>query len=539
MIRLRNAEVGAICRRDILRSIGVGSSLVAGKRAEGSEIHAESAAVETQSGRVRGFSDRGIDTYLGIPYGASTAGAARFQRAQAPKPWTQTRLALQYGPSCPQMESRWHDLTAYFYDYNVARMDEDCLRLNVWTPGSKPTGKRPVMLWLHERGFYGGFGHELKAIHGRNLAERGDVVVVSINHRVNIFGFFNLSNYGAQYADSTNVGLLDCVLALEWVKQNIANFGGDPSNVTIFGQSGGGAKVNHLMAMPSAKGLFHKAIAQSPVPLITQVRSLEETATYANEVVGRLGLNKFNIAKIHELPHQAIQGAYLETLRAKSNGWNGPAADGGALPESPFARTAPELSAEIPLMVGTTIRESGPILDPAVGVMSEDELGRRVRNKFGERRDEVLRAMRKAYPTMKAFDLWHQIDKPEFREAAVLQAARKWEQQGAPVYLYQFAWESRVLDGAPRAFHGSEVAFVFHNTDLCERMTGGTLEARELAGKVCDAWVAFARTGNPNHKILPHWPAFAPIRESTMIFDNVCEVKNAYDREAREALRPR
>lgn len=500
------------------------------------------AEVKTTSGLVQGFSEQGVFTYLGIPYGAPTGGLARFQPPAKPEPRVSPGgnvwLALQYGPICPQAESRWHPLSGFFYDYGYWRMDEDCLYLNVWTPGINDRGKRPVMVWLHEKGFFGGSGHELKAIHGRNLAERGDVVVITFNHRLNAFGFLNLAKYGEKYASSMNVGMLDIVAALEWVRDNVANFGGDPGNVTIFGQSGGGAKVNHLMAMPSAKGLFHRAIVQSSIPLISHEYTMEQAARFADGVVGKLGLSRANFGRIHDVPHQDIFRANIAVLEEDRNAGIGPAVDGRILPESPFRSAAPAISAEVPLMVGTTFRESGPILGRSGESMTESELLDNVRQRHGDRSMEILEVFRRTFPRQKPVDLWHLIDRLEgSRETAILQADRKAAQKAAPAYLYQFAWNTTMLDGFPRAFHGSEVAFVFYNTDRCARMTGDTAEARMVAANVSDAWIHFARTGNPNHSGIPEWPAFTPDREPTMIFDTRCEVKYNYDREARELLK--
>ena len=550
----RPSSEPGVKRRDLL---GAGASLAAavvagescskpaerGRVGPAQTVSPGYAEAETASGRVRGFSDRGVFTYLGLPYGADTSGENRFQPPKKPTAWSGVRDSMQFGPVCPQTmhgwRNYWPDVNAFFYDLNSGRMDEDCLRLNVWTPAINDSSRRPVLLWLHESGFFGGSGHELKGIHGRNLSERGDVVVITINHRLNAFGFLNLAAYGEQYATSVNSGMLDVVAALEWVRDNISNFGGDPSNVTVFGQSGGGAKVNHLMAMPSAKGLFHKAVAQSPIPLITFKYSIEEAAAFAEAVVRRLGLTRSNIGRIHELSDQEILSAFGSALEGDRNAHIGPAVDGTVVAESPFYSAAPALSAGIPLMVGTTVFDRVPILDPAGEGLTEAELVELVKEMHGERADRILQVVRATFPKGKPVDLWQQIRLilPRSRDAAISQAALKTEQNAGAAYLYQFAWETPVFDRMPRAFHGSEVAFVFDNTDRCERMTGGVPEAQELAARVSDAWIQFARTGNPNHPGLPEWPAFTADLEPTMVFDSHCEVRFAYDRDARNALK--
>lgn len=541
-----------LLRRDLLKGVasattvgGAASPLVQAAQAERNGLpfivspgHAE---VETTTGKVRGFTELGIFTYLGIPYGAPTGGAARFQPPRKPEAWTSIRDSLQYGPVCPQQDAfqSRSDINAFFHEREFGRMSEDCLRLNVWTPGINDNGKRPVLLWLHERGFFAGSGHEHKSLHGRNLAERGDVVVVTINHRLNAFGFLNLADYGEKYESSVNVGMLDIVAALEWVRDNVGAFGGEPGNVTIFGQSGGGAKVNHLLAMPSAKGLFHRAVAQSPISLITHRYTRDQAAKFADAVVRKLGLDRSTIERIHKVSQQQIVDAYDAAMGEDPDAWIGPAVDGKILPEAPFYAAAPAISAEIPLMVGTPMFDRVPLLTPEADSMTEAELVKNVTERFGARAERVLDVVGRTFPGEKPIFLWHQIRLIllRARDIAILQAARKAEQNAAPAYLYQFAWKTPVLDGRPQAFHGSEVAFVFCNTDRCARMTGGTAEARAVAANVSDAWIHFARTGNPNHPGIAEWPAFTPELEPTMIFDTECEVRNNYDREAREVLR--
>ena len=542
---------GSPRRRDLLRAAGAAiatTHLAGSSRAAVPTrptpalpfvIHESENIVETRTGKVRGFAERGIQTFLGIPYGAPTGGSARFQPPIPPKPWAGVRDSLQYGPVCPQWVRGYVDIGAYFWEFDFGRMDEDCLRLNVWTPGANDRRKRPVMLWLHEGGFYRGSAHELKSIHGRNLAHRGDVVVVSINHRLNGLGVLSLTEYGERYASSANISMLDIVLALEWVRDNIAQFGGDAGNVTVFGQSGGGSKVNHLMTMPAAKGLFHKAVAQSPMPLITANYTAERASEFAAAVLAEHGLSRSNIEQIHSVPVDKLMESTRTVMMRddKERRFDmRPVVDDRTLTQLPFHVAAPAISAHIPLLVGTTMRESGPILGAVGEAMTEAEMRRRVEQKHGGRAATIIDVFRSAYPGGKPVDLWDAINNFENRRAVILQAARKTAQGAAPAYLYRFAWKTPVLGGLPRAFHGSEVAFVFNNTDRCARMTGATAEARTLAAQVSDSWIAFARTGNPNHRKLPHWPAFSADQESTMTFDTECHLRRNQDRDTRRTM---
>lgn len=506
------------------------------------------AVVETTAGKVSGYVRNGIFTYKGIPYAAPVGGAARFMPPQKPQPWAGLRSSMQYGQVSPQVaRTGWaNDEEAWLFSWDDGIPGEDCLRVNVWTPGGVNNGdnkKRPVMVWLHGGGFQAGAGQELASYDGESLARRGDVVVVSLNHRLAVLGYLNLAEIGgAKYASAANVGNLDLVAALEWVRDNIANFGGDPGNVMIFGQSGGGGKVSSLLAMPSAKGLFHKAAVQSGSGL-RMVRP-ETSAKVAAAVLAELGLSASQLDQLHTLPVQRIIDAGAAALRkvggaggparvynrrADRAGW-GPTVDGQILPQHPFDPAAPALSAHIPMLIGTALNEfTNGIGNPNVDAMTEAELTERVKTMYSDRSASIIAAYRKANPKAKPFDLFSFISTVSTRQNAVVQAELKSAQNAAPAYLYLFAWQTPVLDGRPKAFHCSELAFVFDNIDRCVNMTGGGAEARTLAAKVSDAWIAFARKGDPNHAGLPKWPTFTADKGATMVFDNKCEVKNNPD----------
>jgi para-nitrobenzyl esterase len=503
------------------------------------------AVAATRSGRVAGYIRRGIFTFKGIPYADNSAGPNRFMPPVKQKSWEGVRSSRQYGYVAPQgPRAGWaNDEEAFMFAWDDGVQSEDCLRVNVWTPAIADRKKRPVMVWLHGGGYTAGSGQELRSYDGENLARRGEVVVVSLNHRLNVFGYLDLSKFGDQYAASGNVGMLDIVAALEWVRDNIENFGGNPQLVTIFGQSGGGGKVSTLMAMPAARGLFHRAIVESGSLL--QGIPQENAQKAADAIISELGLTAATIGQIQTLPCQQILTAADKVLRERrpkvaggipnfrrisaSLGF-GPVVDGSILPGHPFDPGAPAISADIPMIIGTTLNEFVTAINhPEFEAMSEADLQKHVSEIHGEKAASVIGAFRQRTPRAKPFDIWSRIAASGVRGSAIEQAKLKAAQGRAPAYLYWFTWQTPILSGRPRAFHCAEIAFVFDNTDRCETMTGGGAEARTLAGKMCDAWIQFARTGNPNHAQLPNWPAFSAETIATMMFDNPLRVETNPD----------
>jgi para-nitrobenzyl esterase len=511
------------------------------------------AVVATEYGSVAGYVHNGMFTFKGIPYADTTEGAHRFMPPVKPKPWTGVRSSRQFGNVCPQgARTGWaNDEEAFMFSWDDGVASEDCLRLNIWSPAINDGGKRPVMVWLHGGGYSAGSGQELLSYDGENLSRRGDVVVVSLNHRLNALGYLNLSHYGDKYASSANAGMLDIVAALEWVRDNIAAFGGDPRTVTIFGQSGGGGKVGALMAMPSAKGLFHRAIVESGSML--RAGSQEKSQALADLIVAELGLNKASIDEIHTLPYQRIVLAGQKVVRANAPKPAGgipnfrrmadllgfaPVVDGSILPAHPFDPQAPAVSANVPMIIGTTLNEFVTAINhPEYEDMTPADVEKRVALLFGEQAPQVLAAFRRRTPTASPFDLWSHIGASSVREAAIAQATAKAALGAAPAYLYWFTWQTPVLNGRPRAFHCSEIAFAFNNTDRCETMTGGGADARALAQIVSDAWIHFARSGNPNHPQMPHWTAFSAEQVPTMIFDNHTQLINNPDGGEQRSIR--
>jgi len=569
MLRVEQPTTKSVTRRTVLRGAAVllGSSTASSlqtrvlptTREHGTAGHPEQAAqpvviasdkvavVETEAGKVRGYVREGIFTYKGIPYG-EVAAHGRFQPARKPEPWTRVRSSMQYGRVCPRgPRGTWdEDEESWLFCYDDGVQGEDCLRLNIWTPGINDDRKRPVMVWLHGGGFVSGSSQELGAYDGERLSRRGDVVIVSLNHRLGPLGFLDLSPYGERYESSAHVGMLDIILALKWVRDNIHNFGGNPANVTIFGQSGGGGKVGALMAMPAAEGLFHRAIVQSGSFLRAVMP--DRAAVLTKALLDELNLNPSQVDQLQNLPVQKLiaagDSALLKTHPhaplvwsrvADMLGW-GPVMDGKILPQHPFDAAAPDLSSKVPMLLGTTLNEFTTSLNhPEREEMSETEIKTSLGDMYRINPESIVEAFRSSHPRAKPFDIFSLAMTAQVRQGAVVQAERK-TAQGTPAYLYWFTWKTPALDGRPRSIHACDLPFCFDNTDRHENLTGGGPEPRELAAIVSDAWIHFARFGNPTHAGLPDWPAFSKESCPTMIFDTQCQLRNNPDKEERQVL---
>lgn len=505
------------------------------------------AVTNTDAGKVRGYIHNGIFTYKGIPY----AEAKRFEAPQKPKPWNNVRSSMTYGPVAPLIDPTTSvtDEPEFVFNHSWGYTSEDCMRINVWSPGINDGKKRPVLFWIHGGGFTAGSSQELPSYDGENLAKKGDVVVVSINHRLNILGYLDLSAYGDKYKQSANLSVLDMKVALEWVKTNIANFGGDPSNVTIFGQSGGGAKVNTLMAMPSAKGLFHKAINQSGA---FRAAMLDKKTTQAigAEVLKELNISADKVDDVQKVPFQTLSDAGKRALKTiadkmKAEGkpvigfglsW-GPSVDGDVLPYQLFSNEAFELSKNIPLLIGTTKNEFAAFRAAPANNTPEQVL-ELVKKSYGDKADAYIAAAKKAFPEDTKPSAVLDID-VTFRPGAVSQAKQKSSLAGgAPVYMFMFTWQSPVMDGKYKAVHCMEIPFVFNNIARCEEMTGGFKDAYVLADKMSQSWINFAKTGNPNHAGLPKWDAYTAEKGTTMFFDNKCSIRYHHDEELLKVVAP-
>lgn len=451
------------------------------------ETSAKLSTVQTVSGPVAGYIDDGVYIYKGIPYGK----AERFMPPTDPEPWKEVRSSRSYGPVSPHPERRgWaDDNQAFTMHWDDGYASEDCLRVNVWTSAIKADAKMPVMVWLHGGGFSEGSSQEQIGYDGTSLARDHGVVVVSLNHRLNVLGFLDLSAYGAKYAYSGNVGMLDIVKALEWVKANISAFGGDPANVTIFGQSGGGGKVSTLMAMPSAKGLFHKAIVQSGS--ITQLMQPKYSRRIGAATVAALGISPSKVDELAHVPYEKLLSAYTGAMRqvteeARQDGalpanfldmilfGRTPVVDGEVIPAQPSSVEALALSRDIPTMIGTVYHE-----------FTRDQ------------------------------------EDPIFKPLAIGQAQDRTAAGCAPVYFYQFTWETPVLDGALGCPHCIDIPFVFDNVTLHRTFTGGGEDAVELGHRISRLWTSFARDGKPEAEGIPAWKPWP----ATMVLDLESELR--------------
>jgi para-nitrobenzyl esterase len=496
----------------------------------------DSVIAETSAGKVRGTLAGDIRTFKGIPYGGNTGGQNRFMPPTKPVAWTGVRDALAYGPSAPQVSASGNPPAG------STEESEDCLVLNVFTPSLTGGSKRPVMVWLHGGGFSSGSGSG-PILDGTSLAHTSDVVVVTINHRLNVFGSTYLGELaGSDFALSGGVGMLDIVAALTWVRDNIGRFGGDPSLVTIFGQSGGGRKVATLMSMPGAKGLFHRAIIESGAVL--RLTTPEDSIRATELLLSELGLKPAQARDLQKVPVAKLLAAndvVVKKMGMAEPGMtpNSPMIDGKALPKHPWDPAAPDLSANIPLLMGWARTEETLYDRPTPEKMAMDEAGlkERTAKRLGVDPEPVIAAFRKSHPEASPWDLYILIatDHPRGAYSREL-ARRKAAQGGAPVYLYRFDWETPEGGGHMRSPHTIEIPFVFNNIKIAGPLISKMPEAQALAEKVSAAWVAFARTGDPNISKLPKWPMYSAAQRDTMLFNNQIRVEKDPARDARLAM---
>jgi para-nitrobenzyl esterase len=510
-------------RRDFINTTALaGAGLLVDTPFALAQARTPGATVETSAGKVRGYVENTVQAFKGVPYGASTAGAQRFMPPQKPTPWTGVKDAFELGPRT--IAPVGGEPAEMLPVDPREKQGEDCLVLNLWTPAT--TGRRPVMVWFHGGGYSSGSA-SYTIYDGRELARKHDVVAIGVNHRLNVFGYLYLAEFNGKWANASNAGMLDGVRALEWIKENIARFGGDPGNVTIFGQSGGAGKVSTLMAMPAAKGLFHRAIAESGAALtgIPKAQAIQTTES----LLQRLNISKDQLDRLQTLPTDEL----LTAIAARGGREAGPAGaalnfgpvvDGTTLLHDPFTPGAPSESASVPFLTGTTATEV-TFFTPAsqLGPIDDATLKTRVKGLLSlddARADELIGLYKRNQPGRDNIDIFLRMstDNSFFRNGVEQQAERKAAQGTAPVYVYRFEYYSPVSEGRLKAMHCMEIPFVFDYLEAGKPYTGISPAAQKVADEMSAAWVAFAKSGNPSHSGIPNWKPWDGNQRATMVF---------------------
>jgi para-nitrobenzyl esterase len=474
---------------------------------------------DTAYGKVQGVQSAGVKEFKGIPYGASTAGRNRFMPPKKPAGWKGVRECLAHGRISPQAPADLRSDYAMMihWDYHPGGMGEDCLSLNIWTPGLKDGAKRPVLVSFHGGGFTTGSGNAI-GYDGAQLARFGDVVVVTVNHRLATFGYTHLADLGAppEFAYAGVTGIMDLVASLEWVRDNIENFGGNPHNVMIFGQSGGGAKTSTMLATPAAKGLFHRAAVQSGSLL--KFMPKDRATQNAEALLKQLGIPKSRIADLQKVSWQQLLEAQVAAGAGAPGLGNGPVPDGKYLTHDPFDPSAPGESAEIPLIVSTTLEDAA--LSLTNFNLSEADLKTLIDKRYKDRGSEILALYRKYYPEKSPYLIQAMmLTDAGFRRSAIKQAELKAAQGKGAIYMYQWEWPTPAFGGRYGAIHGLDVSGSFR-----EARDGN--DAARVADQLSSSWVAFARTGNPNNSRIPPWPTFDATTRATMIFGSPTQLEN-------------
>jgi para-nitrobenzyl esterase len=532
-------------RRMMLKGISASAAVAT---AASAAQPAAGPVVETAAGRVRGYVDRGVSVFKGVPYGAPPVGPLRFMPPRKPAAWKGVREALtpglramQSNPSPPPPRPGAPSVSVP----DTSPEGEDCLVLNVWTPGVNDGRRRPVMFWCHGGGFVSGSGSGPME-DGTELARRGDVVVVAPNHRLNVFGYADLGCFGdRRFAHAGNIGMLDLVEALKWVRENIADFGGDPGKVMIFGESGGGQKVCALLAMPAAKGLFHRACMESGPAVYMTERSYSTKVTEL--LLAEFGLKPAQVGELQAKSAGELLAAYFAVGRKLPPATPGlvygfsPVVDGRVLPRHPFAPDAPAISADVPVLLGHNRTEMTFFLmnDETLFQLDEAGLRQRLTAVFGDKTDQMIRIYRQANPRATPSDLYFLMvsDRPT-RAFLIKIAERRSAQRRAPTFVYQFNFTTPVMGGKLRTPHVSEIPYVFRTLDTpaAKLLVGERPEARALSDKMSDAWIAFARNGDPNAPGLPRWRPYAVPDRTTMLFDVDCRAADDPASEERIAM---
>lgn len=493
------------------------------------------AVIDTSNGPVRGYVEDKLKVFKGLRYGAPPTGEHRFKPPRRPAAWTEIAEATNYGAPAIQSGMAPGERGSSAGDPpapDEPASSEDCLFINVWTPGLD-SAKRPVMVWLHGGGFANGSGGAAM-YDGGALARKGDVVTVTVNHRLNVFGYLHLGEaFGPDYAQSGIAGMLDIVQVLEWVRDNVEAFGGDPSNVTIFGESGGGWKVSLLMAMPGAKGLFHKAIVQSGPGLRGAAKA--DAAKTAQAYLDVLEVK--NAAALAALDTETLSRASVK-VGDRMRGFT-PVVDGVALPRDPFVPDAPAISANVPVLIGTNKDESTLFMigDPKFGELTEEDLAKRSKAAAGEKAEALVAELRKVHPdysptyltaaAQTATGMWL---------GSITIAERKAAQKAAPAYVYMLTWETPVSRGRLKCPHALEIPLVFDNVEKARNFVGRGDEPQAVADQMSSAWLAFARTGDPHTEGLPAWAPYDTTTRATMLFNVESRVENDLNAGVRKVL---
>jgi len=509
--------LNTLSRRSVLGAGGLALAACATSPAQGGDP----LVVETAQGKYRGRAAEGVTIFKGMRYGASTEGAGRFMPPRPAEAFAGIREAFEYGDQTPQARGA---LAA------PGPMSEDCLRINVWTPEAKRGEKRPVLLWFHGGGFEAGSGSS-PLYDGTNMAKRGDVVVCTINHRLNVFGFCDLSSFlGPDFARSGNVGYLDLVAAMKWVKTNIAAFGGDPNNVMIYGQSGGGRKVSVCFAGKDANGLFAKGVVQSGSHLMVQTR--EQSAALTSALLKALAIDPKNARELQLVPQDKLSEVQRAVI-GKAGYRFEPVMDGVTFDAHPFIPNAPKRSAKVPMMLGTTKTELSNQLgrDPAIYTIDEIALKKRLENYYPPADlDAALAVFKASSPGATPTELFFKMTswRSYIRNATIMAETRA-ELNGAsnPTWMYQVTWRSPAEGGRRISQHTLDLPFMFDNVARATNLTGPeSEETRAMTESMANAWLAFARTGNPNHAGIPNWPTYDLAKRPVMLFETPPRLAN-------------
>lgn len=519
-------DLSRASRRHFLgMSFAAGALAGAAGMARGAEIF---PVVDTAQGKLRGLMSGGIAVFKGVRYGAPTGGRNRFMPPQPVTKWAGIRDALHYSDAPPQVpaDRRFAYADLIMMDLQPSGPGEDNLSINLWTPALSATAKKPVIVVLHGGGFYGGSGNST-GMDGEQMARFSDSVVISVTHRLGAFGFLHLAEAGgADFASSGSVGMQDIVAALGWVKENVAQFGGDPSRVLVFGQSGGGAKTSTLMAMPSAKGLFHRAGVMSGSAL--RMMPAEMATANAARLIKALEIGPKDVRKLQDIPFQTLleTQAKLEAAdraRGEAPGAFAPVIDGIALPRHPFDPDAPDVSRDVPMIVSTALDERSYRMGNFE--MSEEQLAAFAKERAGDRAGELVALYRDEDPQAKPFLLAARMDSDRYyRIGAFTQAELKAKQGGGAVWSYLWTWPSPAFGGRYGAVHGIDVAPSLHN--VRGALNGPSADSLLMADRIASIWANFAATGNPNNARLPEWPAYDNVQRATLILDTKMRVES-------------